>query len=149
MKTAEKVSVLLTMLVALVSPPMLLFPPFPAATATIPSHAYWVLWPLGSAWWERGCSVAAPGQEGWDVDADGSFYMCQVLLCFSPQKQVLPSSRSASLQRLPGQILRTRGSPGPAHAPPLITSGLASSSPHLHLHLSLDQVCHKDFMADQ
>lgn len=118
MKTAEKVSVLLTMPVALLSPPMLLFPPFPGAMATISSCVCWALWPLGSAWWERVWGNAALGQEGWDFGAD----IYQVLFCCSPRRQVLPSSRSVSLQLVPGQMFPAGDSPGPDHAPGLSSS---------------------------
>ena len=119
---------LLTMPLALLSPPVVLSPPFPGAMPSVSSRVCRAL--QSPVWWERGCSDAAPGWEGWDVNADGSFYMCQVLFPCSPQRQVLPSSRPASLQLVPGQMLPAGGSPGPARAPSLITPGLVSSSPH-------------------
>lgn len=51
----------------------------------------------------------------------GSFHTCQVLFCWSPQRQVLPSSRPASLPVFPAG-----GSPEPATAP----SSLACRPPH-------------------
>lgn len=65
--------------------------------------------------------------EGWGVNAEGLFYMCQVLC---PWRQVLPSSRTACLQLVPGQMFPSRGSPGPAYHPRLASSSLHPLPPH-------------------
>ena len=89
---------------------------------------------MGSVWWESGCSNAAPGREGRDVNADGSLYTCHVLFHCSPQRQVLPSSRpAASLQLVLGQMFPdggfSRASPYPtAHHPLLLTAPSAPTS---------------------
>jgi len=68
-------------------------------------------------------------REGWDVNTEVSFSVCQAVFCCSPPRQMLPSSGPAALGWSLGQCLQPRGlqgQPVPHRSPP----SPSPSSPH-------------------
>lgn len=111
---------------ALLSPPMLLYPPSPGANLSVSSRVHWVLWDQFGG---RGGTVMQPlARRGGMWMLAGPSKCAGYYFALPPKGKRCPTP-GPHLCSWSWADVSSQGSPGQACAPPLITPDLSTASP--------------------